>query len=145
MVFSFDRSYFKYYARDVDKTVCPNTLYVACTRARDQLILIGESEEGDQLPFLRGLNSSKHLEIIGNFSKSDPARNVTISRNATVTILTKYLPESVKANAMKFIKQKQLRAPYVNIPLLGLVNVDNYTEEVFELTGHAIPAMFEAR
>ena len=41
VVFNFDQSYFKYYAKHENTDVVPNTLYVACTRAKDILILVG--------------------------------------------------------------------------------------------------------
>ena len=32
-VVGMDHSYFKFYARNLPRDVCPNTIYVACTRA----------------------------------------------------------------------------------------------------------------
>ena len=53
VVFSFEASYFKYYARDVDSSFCPCVLYVATTRATSDLYLVAEAKEGEHLPFLR--------------------------------------------------------------------------------------------
>lgn len=53
IVFGFEMNYFVYYARDADPYICPNTLYVAATRAQDLLCIIGEDESKEnQLPFL---------------------------------------------------------------------------------------------
>ena len=53
IVFGFSGDYFTYFARDAPKAVCPNTLYVAATRASERLYVVGEQEEGGKLPFLR--------------------------------------------------------------------------------------------
>ena len=57
-VFNFDDSYFKYYKKDADLTVCPNELYVATTRASEHLILI-HNKSNDYLPFLTASNISE--------------------------------------------------------------------------------------
>ncbi len=40
IVFGFDSSYFYYYKHDVDKTVCPNEIYVGLTRCTERMTLI---------------------------------------------------------------------------------------------------------
>jgi len=54
-VIKFDQSYFVHYARDLDPTICPNTLYVANTRATERLFLYEYSEykTDRQLEFLK--------------------------------------------------------------------------------------------
>ena len=51
-VLGFSVDYFAYSARDAPRTQCPNLLYVACTRAKERLVLVAERYEGDCLPFL---------------------------------------------------------------------------------------------
>jgi len=51
-VFNFDNSYFTYYGKDLSQDKCPNTLYVATTRAKERLILIHQSNN-DFLPFVK--------------------------------------------------------------------------------------------
>jgi len=41
----FDESYFEYYDKVADQTVCPNELYVAVTRASERLTLIHDSNQ----------------------------------------------------------------------------------------------------
>jgi len=50
IIYGFDRTYFDYYNRGADMTVCPSTLYVAATRATEKLIVV---EAADPLPFLK--------------------------------------------------------------------------------------------
>lgn len=51
MVMEFDKGYFDYIAKNLNPYVCPNTLYVACTRSLEHLILI-HHQTSDFLPFL---------------------------------------------------------------------------------------------
>lgn len=50
IIYGFDRTYFNYYNRGADMSVCPSTLYVAATRATEKLIVV---ESDDPLPFLK--------------------------------------------------------------------------------------------
>ena len=54
-VVGFNESYFKYYARNLPVDVCPNTLYVACTRGLERLYVCEKSghEQDAPLPFLK--------------------------------------------------------------------------------------------
>ena len=54
-VVGFDQSYFNWIARDLPKDICPNTLYVACTRSTEGLTVIekGDRAEDHPLSFLK--------------------------------------------------------------------------------------------
>jgi DNA polymerase III epsilon subunit-like protein len=51
IVMGFDQSYFDLYDREGDRSVCPNALYVACTRARERLYVMHDASY-PPLPFL---------------------------------------------------------------------------------------------
>ena len=75
IIYGFDRTYFDYYNRGADMTVCPSTLYVAATRATEKLIVV---ESADPLPFLKythyELRDSSFIDFEGepvNFFESD--------------------------------------------------------------------------
>ena len=57
----FDHSYFKFYARNLPKDLCPNTIYVACTRAQNGLYVL----ENDTSPTDRPIDFMKlsHIEM----------------------------------------------------------------------------------
>ena len=55
-VVGFDHSYFKFYARNLPNDVCPNTIYVACTRARKGLYVL----ENDTNPYDRPIDFYKN-------------------------------------------------------------------------------------
>ena len=54
-VIGFDQSYFEYYAKNMEPGCCPNTLYVACTRATHSLFLLESNDKSTDrpLPFLK--------------------------------------------------------------------------------------------
>jgi len=149
VVTCFCQDYYEFYARDDKRLVCSNTLYVATTRAIEQLILIGESSGGGQLPFLRNLVSSDHLEIIevGKLmSKKKADEYKEKFKNVTVTNLIKFLPESVYSSIFSVLKSTIVRKASTGVNLKGqIITVSNHVEDVSELNGVALPAMFEAR
>jgi len=78
IVIGFDNSYFSYYARETDFNVCPNTLYVAASRASKQLILIEDINSNTclfiKMPYL--INGGSEINTdggidINNSSKID--------------------------------------------------------------------------
>lgn len=144
---SFSSEYFDYYDKSSVRTVCPNVMYVACTRAKEYLILIGESHEGDGMPFLSNTQNTDYLEII-SVSRLAPRKIERPPERSkpTVSRLCKYLPEPTLRDAMQFLHTRRLSPPTRDVRLQSLVNTDtNRFEEVFELTGLALPAMFESQ
>jgi hypothetical protein len=67
-VVGFDQGYF-YTARSIPKDVCPNTLYVACTRATHALYLL-ENDNSRPLEFLKNsqhtMKQSDYIDFKGN-------------------------------------------------------------------------------
>ena len=60
IVLGFDNSYFQYFAKNDNPMMCPSTLYVAATRAKERLILVGSSS-ADFLPFLNMHHDKKFM------------------------------------------------------------------------------------
>jgi len=156
IVYGFDNSYFQYYNRDANPAICPSTLYVAATRATETLILI---ESGDPLPFLRlthnQISSSSHTTFIGvplgimnNPTAAIPPTNQI---KTSPTDLIKFMNEalivklSTQVEALFEVDPKSYPVNIVN--LKGDVETTYGThllcEEVFDINGLAIPAMFE--
>jgi len=53
IAFNFDNSYFQFYNKTGDRNVCPNTFYVAVTRASKELIVVrGYGQYSDDFDFL---------------------------------------------------------------------------------------------
>ena len=81
MVYGFDETYPKFYARDTRNDIgnyCPNTLYVACSRASEYLYLFNGSR-ANTLPFITNIDRlsdnvtfyKNKLPTIGNVAYED--------------------------------------------------------------------------
>ena len=51
-VLGFEANYFRYFARDSKPHICPNTLYVAATRAKECICIAGHKAQKHRLQFL---------------------------------------------------------------------------------------------
>jgi hypothetical protein len=166
VVFGFDDEYFKYFAKDMDPEICPSTLYVAATRSTETLILV---ECSAPLPFLHYdhqiMQNEDHIEFEGtplnlNIESQQPNQRPKTppqnQHNTSPTDLIKFLDENVLIEVIKIIKDTNLFQKYSKSMFGTIVELSssiknqqyyNYylTEEVSELNGLAIPAIFEER
>ena len=102
IIYGFDRTYFDYYNRGADMTMCPSTLYVAATRATEKLIVV---EAADPLPFLKYthflLRDSTFVEFEGepvNFFEEDAVAAAAAAvqcHKTSPTELIRFLNENV--------------------------------------------------
>ena len=160
-VVGFDNSYFTYYARNLSSFVCPNTLYVACTRATDGLYLL----ENDQfftdkpLDFLlkthvQMKNECEYIDFKGNPRSIFYERSGSISEDASEKIavhqttpskIIKFLPESVIEELSPIIDR--IFVPLIkesetfDIPVVVKTKRGFY-EDVSDLNGIAIPNIY---
>lgn len=147
IIFGFDNSYFEYYKKNIDPYICPNELYVATTRASEHLTLLHHQNK-DFLPFIKDKqNILEYCNVFGNYKSFFKDLNKNIRKpkdkiNVTVTQLLKHLPETIIDECIKelnIIRNNNL-LPLINIPIKI---IDNTTENVSEITGIAIPSLFE--
>ena len=150
IIFNFDYSYFKFYNRNVDYFICPNELYVATTRGLEQLTLI-HHYTNDFLPFI----DKNNLEIYCDYEDYNRIRNRNLIINndddinnnnlpISVTNLIKFLPDNVIDdcyNQLEIIENTDFIINKIDIPMR--ISNDDTIESVSELTGIAIPSMFE--
>jgi len=156
-VVGFDHSYFKIIARTLDPTRCPNTLYVATTRASKRMYLL----ETDGYPSDRPLKFLKqtHMEmktksyidfrgIPQTLFEDDPVKtpkkNEIFINRTTPTDMTKFLSDSVLEEITPILdeifipisqKQDEILLPSVWRTKSG------FYEDVSDLNGIAIPAL----
>ena len=151
IVFGFDDTYFKYYKRDVDPTICPNEMYVALTRASERLTVL-HHYQNDYIPFLDRERMKDHCECILDFyppsmieSKKDQAKMPEHEPETEigVTDLLRHLPYDVLTEARKYITMTRLQEPatWIDIPVKTVQG--HLYENVSEITGIAIPSYFE--
>ena len=111
-------------ARDAPKAVCPNTLYVAATRASERLYVVGEQEEGGKLPFLRldpaafekwGVPLPPWLEVRRCGKLKPPTDAIPVPASSfAVTDLVKFLPEQTMRDATEAVEPVAVEPPTVD-------------------------------
>lgn len=160
-VMNFDNSYFSFNARTLDPTVCPNTLYVATTRATHQLYLLEVNNEPTDrsLEFLKmshsQMNQTDYIDFKGRpqtafYEKVNQGvkEDKIPSHRATPTDIIKFLPESVLEKIVpllkKIIKPVSPSTTFpeeIDVPSVVYLKNGLY-EDVSDLNGVAIPAIY---
>jgi hypothetical protein len=152
----FDQGYMDTCCSDLDQSMCPNTLYVAATRASECLFLLERDEfkEDRPLSFLKKSHAEmKKMSCVDfkgmTYHYFDGAKKAltdsTTKRKVTPTDLVKFIPEDVLEEITPYMNQmfKPLRKKGVDIDIPIVVNTDaGFYEEVSDLNGLAIPAMY---
>lgn len=157
-IVGFDHSYFKTIARTLNPLVCPNTLYVATTRASSRLFLLESDEWASDRPLkflrlthnemrtkpfidFRGIPRSRFEEEMENNREPEE-----VCHKVTPTDLTKFITESVLEEITLlleslFIKETDisLQEP-LHIPSIMKTRY-GFFEDVSDLNGIAIPSM----
>lgn len=149
IIFNFDTSYFKYYNTKHDKLICPNTLYVAVTRASEQLTLFhNNSDNFLQFIYTKNIVNNCYFE---NNSKNVDVKNDTDSDynkryiNISATGICKYLPAIILENAKKYLQIKEYQKKSKLITIDNNIKQLKLFESVSNITGTAIPAYFELK
>lgn len=143
IVYGFDESYMTHFKKGSSLFKCPNELYVATTRALDQLVLL-HHYQNDYLPFLR-------TSLLGHFSEFIEERRISLrsvksnNTKVDVTQLTKHLKESVVTKCLTFFKIKNIKkiGKKIDIPIKSVQSNTKSVENVSEITGIAIPLYYE--
>jgi DNA polymerase III delta prime subunit len=144
LVFGFDEFYMTGIAKDSLPHICPNPLYVAITRAQENMTIF-HHYNNNYLPFLdiRQLRQyadvKEHIEVKVKKSRKPP------EVDTNVTDIIRFLPSDVLSEAREFLEFDviQEKGERINIPIK--TKQGNLTENVSEITGTAIPAYLEFR
>lgn len=159
IIVGFDNSYLTFYARNLRRDICPNTLYVGTTRATEKLFVLERDERQDDCPleFLKmehyEMKNKPYISFKGMpkmMSAVQPAEKgeteKQVRRFVTPTDLTRFLPENVVEEISPildriFIKNvisenAELKIPSVTETKLG------FFEDVSDINGIAIPCMY---
>jgi AAA domain len=158
-IFGFDESYFDLYATEKNKMVCPPELYVAATRASEILVIV-ENDKYHPLPFLKKPACQiKKYSFVKYISDSDTKKEkkkkkkkdkTAISHNTTVKNLTMYLSEvtineiAPMMDILFSIVEGPQNETTINIPST-IKTSNNLTEDVSDLNGIVIPAIYEKK
>jgi hypothetical protein len=159
-VLGFDNSYFQYYAPELPITECPNTLYVACTRATESLFVCELNQfAGDRpLAFLQKthyeMKESAYIEFNGIpqriFDTADDAYDRDQKdrfHDVSPTTLIRFISESVVEEITPVlerafhIEQEPHPELEIEIPIL-IQTTRGFHEDVSDLNGIAIPSIY---
>ena len=163
-VVGFDHNYFIQMAQGQNPQICPNTLYVGCTRAMERLYLIEFNQSAGDRP-LEFLKMSHHDMVAADFVEFKGMPQTLFyereDKNASggkikkhylsPTKLIKFISDVVMDQITPIVDRIFTRIPWT--PESGLPNMDNVTipsviqtqygfEDVSDLNGIALPAMF---
>jgi hypothetical protein len=143
-----DNSYFEYFGRDLPHNRCPNTIYVALTRATRQLIVV-HNNKYPPMPFmsLRDLDSVSKVVDFTEPSQRSRRRRRGLPKLA-VTDLIRSLPEKafdcIQANLeiekLPPLPEEDWIKP---IDIVVTDRTRNLREKVSDLSGQAIMAAFQ--
>ena len=167
-VVGFDKNYFNFFARNMPQNKCPNTLYVACTRASEGLFLIENDSYVDDrpLPFLKmshyEMKLKPYIEFHGIpqniFYKKDGdsqqnehnmmfvnGKKIPV-HNITPTDLIKFVSESVLEDITPLLDNIFIKISLENQSCIDIPNIislkNGFYEDVSDLNGIAIPMMY---
>jgi hypothetical protein len=157
-IVNFDQSYFKFYARNLPRDRCPNTIYVAGTRATHGLyVLESDNYRSDRpLEFLKKnhieMKQCDYITFRGHHKSifeddEDEVRDALFANkhNLTPTELIKFVPESVIEGITDILDRifisENRDISEIDIP--GIIETkQGYFEEVSDLNGIAIPCIY---
>jgi hypothetical protein len=155
-VVGFDNSYHRFFERNKPSNICPNTIYVAVTRAEKRLYLLENNQYPEDRPFkfLKmshvDMKKQDYIEFRGiqqtNFIELDESMNLkTITRRITPSELIKFIPEIVIEELTPLIEKIFVveKKEQYEIEIPSVIKTKNgYFEEVSDLNGIAIPSMY---
>lgn len=148
VIFNFDDSYFKFFDKDSEPSICPNTLYVGSTRAMEELVLLHDRKHFP-LPFLNMEYVYNNCEVTVDRYDPKPIHSPPRSR-FSVTDLTRHLTVETLGRLLEGVQTKtptdvaletfDLESP-INIPTI--VAGTSGDESVADINGICLPAIYE--
>lgn len=157
-VMGFDQSYFKFFARNLPTNVCPNTLYVACTRATHGLVIIENHNKREDRPltFLKMTHAEmqrhpsiefKGLPQTVFYDEEVNENKIGTTHYITPTELIKFIPENVIEKILPVLEKIFVKVndesteSMIDIPTV-VETKSKFHEDVSDLNGIAIPLMY---
>jgi hypothetical protein len=160
-IIGFDNNYFEYYARTMDPFVCPNTLYVGCTRASQQLYVFESDQNATDkpLPFLKISHSEMkkrdYIDFKGIprnlfYDKKEPVGIVEkkrVKHVMSVSDMIKFIPESIIEEISPIVDRIFIKCSHkddetiIEIPTVFKTK-RGFHEDVSDLNGIVIPLMY---
>lgn len=145
-VYGFDASYFEFFAKRENPNRIPNPLYVAITRAQQELFLIHHNEY-DYLPFLDTKSLENYTKIwkVGSYNPKPPKDFLEIQENGgvvSVVDLLRHLSSTTIEKALTFFQKVLIKQKGEIIYLEHKIKEKHLFENVCEINGMTIPLYF---
>jgi hypothetical protein len=159
IVYGVDASNFKFLARDLPDDTCPNSTFVALTRARKHLVIVHDSRNRP-MPFIDvvELHKTTNFVNLGSNKKmlkpEPPGRPVQLGlllpKEASASDLPRHISDEVIDNiCAKHLQIKKIlpplpKAEHINAKdIVGTDSIGYYHEAVSDLNGLAVVAACE--
>lgn len=156
-VMGFDQGYMDFYGRMLPQDQCPSTLYVATTRATAGLFVLERDEYVSDRPlqFLKmdhfAIKQQEYVEfkgmpmMPGQRTPTEAPAAPALTHYVTPTDLIKFVQESVLESITPTLTNifSTLNPPGIDLEIRSVIETaDGFFEEVSDLNGLAIPAMY---
>jgi nucleoside-triphosphatase THEP1 len=149
IIFGFDDSFFHYFKSDSNPNICPNELYVACTRSCERLSLFHHTSR-NELPFLSSnykmyvdyINENIPLLLLEDRPRAPRKFNVTqLVQKLKSDILDKIVNKHIVVRRRKTILNKKhlYLPPVLNVKKYGI----DLKENISDINGSLIPMYYE--
>jgi hypothetical protein len=159
IVYGVDSGYFKFLGRDLPDDTCPNTTFVALTRARKQLVVV-HHERNDAMPFMdieQLHETANFVPIQGDEDMPAPAPpgrplqlGLLLPLNASASDMSRHiLVEEIESICTKHLQINQAQAPlsnslHIDAPYTVVTDpIKKHHEAVSDLNGLAVVAAYE--
>lgn len=146
LVFGVTDKYFTFFDKQGNPNKCPNTIYVALTRAKECLTLFHHYKD-NYCNFIDPTKLRLHTKFfedpIYKLEKKNNNSNSNKIKTLGVTELLKHLSFEVIEHAKSYLKITEFQKQTTKINIETKTKQGKYFENVSEITGTAIPAHFE--
>ena len=145
IIFNFDNSYFEFYKKDANRFICSNEIYVATTRGLEYLTLFHHHDK-EYLDFIDKNMIHEYCYVEYEKIKNKKLEKPPIDISTSITDIIKYLPQNIIDECydqLDIVNNDKYTISKINIS--SKISNDETTESVNEITGIAIPSMFELK
>jgi hypothetical protein len=153
IVFNFSDSYFDYYKKNADPTMCPDEIYVAITRAQEEMTIFHHfHDEFFRFIDIKELRSNTNFIINERLTHNNLRNKISQSKEKDkrdlkpigVTEIIKHISSTAIEHAVNMLNITHLRdpGPFINIESKTKQTID-LSENVSDINGTAIPAYYE--
>jgi hypothetical protein len=143
IVYSIDDGYFKFGASNMPRTKCPNTIYVALTRAKEHLIVL-HHYQNDYMPFVNNRTISTYADLISNKTIS-----ISKGKNRKLSIkiqdIVRHLATDTVQEALKYIIVSKQNNKTNKMDIEYITKQNDSFEDVSDILSVAIPSWFELK